>query len=324
MQVHRQLELDSVVSILEIDCHSHCLFFSLESFVHVICKCSCTFPCAFSWSDPPPPPPPMICRKYLPLLQVSGEFRGWQQCVPWGSQRCSALWGCCIHSASGGFSMVWEYLLRICRSSLREYSLCRSFLGRYVHRSALSSSVRFLVSEYRILSRPCAVSFPLFRRVWLNSYYVNLSSRPLCAHVLLRSLSICFISSQLFWLLCCMNRPRKAWPFSSLVFSLDLLASSRSGVSFGPNIALHFLGRIVDVFLALSSSRKLFHLASFSSPAVCLNCLVLVFIAALSFLSGFGRVLPFCQFLSGAPFIVHAFSISQSHHGGCFLLFRDP
>ena len=64
---------------LEIDCHSHCLFFPLESFVHVICKCSCIFPCALYWSEtrlPPPPPHPMICGENLPLLEVSGEFPG--------------------------------------------------------------------------------------------------------------------------------------------------------------------------------------------------------------------------------------------------------
>ena len=37
---------------LEIDCPSHCFFFPLESFVHVICKWSCIFPCALYWSEP--------------------------------------------------------------------------------------------------------------------------------------------------------------------------------------------------------------------------------------------------------------------------------
>ena len=45
---------------------------------------------------------------------------------------------------------------------------------------------------------------------------------------------------------------------------------------------------------------------------------------------GFGRVLCFCQFFTAARFFfffffsVQVISVSLSHNGGCFLLFREP
>ena len=48
-----------------------------NSMVRFICKGSCIFPCAFSWSEPPLPSSPLlICREYLPVLKVSVEFPG--------------------------------------------------------------------------------------------------------------------------------------------------------------------------------------------------------------------------------------------------------
>ena len=59
-KVRQQLELDPVVCILQIDRHSQCLFFPLESFIQVRCKCSCIFPCFLVLNTPPLPvtPPP--------------------------------------------------------------------------------------------------------------------------------------------------------------------------------------------------------------------------------------------------------------------------
>ena len=101
------------------------------------------------------------------------------------------------------------------------------------------------------------------------------------------------------------------------VIKLDLsrrwssLVSSKSGIilvrSF-PSICWENCQNCVSVVSALSSSQKPFHYASFTSRAVCLNCSVLVSVAALSVGSGFGSVLPFCQFLTAAGFSVQAFS----------------
>ena len=96
-----EFELDSVVNILEMDFHGHCMFFPLESFIYtyVICKCRCIFAHAVSWSDPPAP----ICRKCLPALEVSGEFACNNAFYKVHPQWCSDLRGCSIHSTRGDF-----------------------------------------------------------------------------------------------------------------------------------------------------------------------------------------------------------------------------
>jgi len=68
--VYRQPELDSVVRVLVVGCHSQCLFFVLKSSVHIICKCSRIFPWTCFRSTPTPPP---ICKESLPVLEVSGN-----------------------------------------------------------------------------------------------------------------------------------------------------------------------------------------------------------------------------------------------------------
>ena len=44
----------------------------------------------------------------------------WQQCIPWASQWCSALWGCGIHWGCG-LSLVWEQVSRSHLSGCWEY-----------------------------------------------------------------------------------------------------------------------------------------------------------------------------------------------------------
>ena len=77
-------------------------------------------------------------------------------------------------------------------------------------------------------------------------------------------------------------------------------------------------------FFSIELFTEAFPFGFFFLPCYLLELFSFVSATALSFLSGFGRVLPFCQFLAGAPFIVQAFSVPLSHHGGCFLLFREP
>ena len=126
---------------------------------------------------------------------------------------------------------------------------------------------------------------------------------PLCASVLLRSLITCFLSSKWFWLLCCTTRPRKAWPFSSLVLPCWCLLSL---MLFWYEHSLPFVGRIDSIVSALSSSQKLSHLASFASGAISLNCSVLVFIA--------------CSF--ECVWVWSSFSFLPVFHCGMFFLFK--
>ena len=147
------------------------------------------------------------------------------------------------------------------------------------------------------------------------------SSGPLCASVLLRSVSTCF----LFFCFGCSVvgiaqvklDPSLRW----CLLSLGLVWYDHS---------LPFVGRIARTVSALFqhwiSHRSCSTNVSFFCPPcyICVNCSVLVSIAALSVGSGLGRVFPFRQFLTATRFSVQAFSISLSHDGGCILLFREP
>ena len=133
--------------------------------------------------------------------------------------------------------------------------------------SALSSSVRFFLSEYGIVSRPVAISFPLLLRALLNSSSASSSLGPLCASVLLRSLSICFLSCRVFRLHC-MNHPSKTLPFFSLVFHLALLVSSELGF-----ISLSLLVQLPELCQCCFSTE--FVTETFPFSFFCLLCYLL-------------------------------------------------
>ena len=186
-----------------------------------------------------------------------------------------------------------------------------------MYSQALSSSFGFLISEYQILSGPGAVSFLLLLKASLNSSLLSSLLGPLCASVLLRSLSTRFLSFKWFWLLCCTSCPRKAWPFSSLVLPCWCLLSL---MLFWYEHSLPF-STIDRTVSALSSSQMLSHLAFFASGAFSLNCSVLVFTAcsfecvwvwsSFSFLPVFHCGMFFCPSFLGLTvlpwWLLHAF-----------------
>ena len=194
-----------------------------------------------------------------------------------------------------------------------------------MYSQALSSSFGFLISEYQILSGPGVVSFLLLLRASLNSSLLSSLLGPLCASVLLRSLSTRFLSFKWFWLLCCTTCPRKAWPFSSLVLPCWCLLSL---MLFWYEHSLPFVGRIDRTVSALFQHwvfHRCFPIWVFL-PLVLSAWTALFWYslhAALS-VSGFGLVLAFCRFFTVACFSVQAFLVSLSYHGGCFMLFFEP
>ena len=119
---------------------------------------------------------PLICREYLPVLEVSGEFPDNYSFheLPNGVLHCE-------YAVSIQFVVVFPWF-----GNKFQETVCPLFVNiafalscYIVYSSALSSSVRFLMSEYRILSVPDAVSSPLFLRASLNSSSVRSSSEPL-------------------------------------------------------------------------------------------------------------------------------------------------
>ena len=167
------------------------------------------------------------------------------------------------------------------------------------------------MSEYRILSGPGALSFPLLLRVSLNSSSVSSLSGPLCARVLQicwdhsvhASLPLSCFGCSVLWLAQVQLDLSLRWSLALpclCLLSLGLFCYDHS---------LPFVGRIARSVNDVSalSSQKLFRFASFASRAICLNCSVLVSFAALSFGSGFGGGLPFCQFFTAARVSVQYF-----------------
>ena len=160
----------------------------MESFKHSTRKCSCS-----SHVHCPGLKPPLrevfLCLRGLSRVSLQRLF--------------SAL-------------SVWDGLQEAV-SSLLGCGFCQRLVGR---QCAMSSSFMSLLSEYRTGATCCVLptSSECVYEFVLCEFNVETS---LCeCSVLLKSLAVCFLSSRLFWLLCCMKRSSNVWPFCSVVFSL--------------------------------------------------------------------------------------------------------
>ena len=136
--------------------------FVLSSGTLCICKCSCIFPCTFSWSDIPPTSPPHPDLQALSPCPRGLWWVCWQQCIPWASQ-----W-CCIVRMWYPLSLWWSFpglgigLKKPSDQSLGIWPLSKlPWWIRMVYNSTLTSYVRFLISKYQIPSGPGAVFFLL-------------------------------------------------------------------------------------------------------------------------------------------------------------------
>ena len=139
--------------------------------------------------------------------------------------------------------------------SLQEYSPCESFLGRWC---TIQPFLFCLVLDTEALKPH------LDQMLYLSRFFQGFCLNFSCDFIIRAHLCDCaveitqyiyFLSSRLFWLLCCMNRPIKAWPFSPLAFTHALLVSSKSGVVCDHSFPL--VGRIGRNVSVLSQHRVL-------------------------------------------------------------------
>ena len=151
--------MDSVVSILKIDFHRRCLFFPLESFVHVICKSSRIF---------------LATTRFNSSATVFCIVKMWYPFILWWSLPVG--------------NMSHEAVCPVFGNT----AFAEAFSVDGVHLTPVLFCM-FLVSVYRILSGAGAVFFRLLLRASMNSSSLSSLSVPLCACVLLRSVHASFL-----------------------------------------------------------------------------------------------------------------------------------